>query len=56
MGVALTVLLLGSPNLQRADFDSVYLCHIGLALLTAALCIPVNSLPAAAPVRNPDKR
>lgn len=47
MGVALTVLLLGSPSLQRADFNAVYLCHIGLALLTAALCLPVNTSPAA---------
>lgn len=56
MGVALTVLLLGSPHLQRADFDSVYLCHIGLALLTAALCIPVKTLPVAARTRIPDER
>lgn len=47
MGVALTVLFLGSPSLQRADFNAVYLCHIGLALLTAALCLPVNTSPAA---------
>jgi len=46
MGVALTVLLLGSAGLQRADFDAVYLCHISLALLTAALCLPVNTLSA----------
>lgn len=46
MGVALTVLLLSSADLQRVDFNAVYLCHVGLALLTAALCIPVNSLPA----------
>lgn len=47
MGVALTVVLLGGVALQRADFDIVYLCHMGLALLTAALCLPVNTLPAA---------
>lgn len=46
MGVALTVLLLGSAHLQRVDFDAVYLCHIGLALLTAVLCFPVNTLSA----------
>jgi MFS family permease len=46
MGVALTVLLLGSAGLQRVDFNAVYLCHVGLALLTAALCLPVNTLPA----------
>lgn len=47
MGVALTVLFLGSPSLQRADFNAVYLCHISLALLTATLCFPVNTSPAA---------
>jgi hypothetical protein len=47
MGVALTVLLLGSAGLQRADFDAVYLWHVGLALLTAALCLPINTLPTA---------
>ncbi|PLK50577.1 DHA2 family efflux MFS transporter permease subunit [Uliginosibacterium sp. TH139] len=46
MGVALTVLLLGSAVLRRADFDAVYLCHMGLALLTAALCLPVRTGPA----------
>lgn len=46
MGVALTVLLLGGVVLQRADFDVVYLCHMGLALLTAALCLPVRTRPA----------
>lgn len=47
MGVALTVLLLSNARLQRADFDAVYLCHMGLALLTAALCLPVNTLSKA---------
>lgn len=46
IGVALTVLFLGSAHLQRADFDAVYLCHMSLALLTAALCLPVNTLSA----------
>ncbi len=44
MGVALTVLLLGSANLQRTEFNAIYLCHIFLALITAALCLPVNTL------------
>lgn len=48
MGVALTVLLLGGTSVQRIDFNAVYLCHMGLALLTAVLCLPVNTLPAAA--------
>lgn len=47
MGVALTVLLLSGSSLQRVDFNAVYLCHVSLALLTAALCLPVNTAPAA---------
>jgi MFS family permease len=47
MGVALTVLLLGSAGLQRTDFNMVYLCHMALALLTAVLCLPVNTLSKA---------
>lgn len=46
MGVALTVLLLGASNLQRADFEAVYLWHICLALITALLCLPVDTLSA----------
>jgi MFS family permease len=47
MGVALTVVFLGGPSLQRADFNAVYLCHVSLALITAALCLPVSTSPAA---------
>ncbi|NSL55803.1 DHA2 family efflux MFS transporter permease subunit [Uliginosibacterium aquaticum] len=47
MGVALTVLLLGGAVLSRANFDAVYLCHMSLALLTAALCLPVRTGPAS---------
>lgn len=47
MGVALTVLLLGSASLQRTDFNVVYLCHMALALMTAVLCLPVNTLSKA---------
>jgi MFS family permease len=47
MGVALTVLLLGSASLQRTDFNMVYLCHMVLALMTAVLCLPVNTLSKA---------
>jgi len=47
MGVAITVLLLGDAGLQRADFNAVYLCHMSLALLTAALCLPVNTSPVS---------
>lgn len=45
LGVALTVLLLGHGAVQRADFDAVYAVHIALALLTALLCLPVNTRP-----------
>lgn len=47
MGVALTVLLLGGAAVQRSDFDVVYLCQASLALLTAALCIPVSTVSVA---------
>ncbi|MHA6821409.1 MFS transporter [Ralstonia pseudosolanacearum] len=46
MGVALTVVLLGNAGLQRADFNALYICHMGLALMTAVLCLPVNTLPS----------
>jgi EmrB/QacA subfamily drug resistance transporter len=45
MGVALTVLLLGHAGLQRLDFTHLYGLHVALALLTAALCLPVNTKP-----------
>jgi len=45
IGVALTVLLLGHGVVQRSDFNAVYSLHIGLALLTAALCLFVNTRP-----------
>ncbi|BBF84183.1 probable conserved two-domain membrane protein [Aquitalea magnusonii] len=48
LGVALTVLLLGRAGLERADFNTVYLCHMSLALLTALLCLPINTRPAMA--------
>ena len=46
-GVALTVLLLGHGSLVRSDFTPVYAVHVGLALLTALLCLPVNTRPGA---------
>jgi EmrB/QacA subfamily drug resistance transporter len=50
IGVAITVLLLGG-QVQRGDFTAVYALHIGLALLTAVLCVFVNTRPAQPPVR-----
>jgi len=46
IGVAIIVLLLGHGTVQRSDFDAIYAMHIGLALLTAALCTMVNTRPA----------
>jgi len=46
MGVAITVLLLGHAGVQRADFVPLYALHVGLALLTALLCLPVDTRPA----------
>lgn len=47
LGVAITVLMLGHAGLQRADFTPLYAIHVGLALLTALLCLPVDTRPAA---------
>jgi EmrB/QacA subfamily drug resistance transporter len=48
LGVALTVALLGHVTLQRADFNSPYLLHGALALLTGLLCLPVDTKPQTA--------
>ncbi len=48
LGVALTVALLGHATLQRSDFNSLYLLHIALALLTGLLCLPVDTKPQVA--------
>jgi len=45
LGVALTVLMLGHEQLSRADFMSLYACHIALALLTGLLCLRVDTRP-----------
>ena len=47
LGVALTVALLGQAALQRADFNALYALHGALALLTALLCLPVDTRPRA---------
>ncbi len=47
IGVAIIVLLLGHGAVQRSDFDAVYALHIALALLTAALCMVVDTRPTA---------
>ncbi|CUJ58550.1 Multidrug resistance protein B [Achromobacter xylosoxidans] len=49
LGVALTVLLLGKGALSHADFDPLYIGHVGLALLTGLLCLAVDTRPRPAP-------
>lgn len=48
LGVAITVLLLGHAGVQRADFMPLYTLHVALAVLTAVLCLPVDTRPARA--------
>ena len=45
MGVAITVLLLGQGAVSHADFSPLYMGHVGLALLTALLCLAVDTRP-----------
>jgi len=45
IGVAITVLLIGHAGVQRANFIPLYLIHIGLALVTAVLCLAVDTKP-----------
>jgi predicted MFS family arabinose efflux permease len=45
IGVAVTVLLIGHPGVSRTDFVPLYLAHMGLALLTAVLCVGVQTKP-----------
>ena len=48
LGVAVTVLLIGHAGLGHVDFAPLYMTHVALALLTALLCLPVNTRPHAA--------
>jgi len=45
LGVAITVLLIGHVGLTHASFAPLYAAHVTLALITAALCLPVNTRP-----------
>ncbi|WP_203561428.1 MFS transporter [Ideonella livida] len=45
LGVAATVALVGSTTPQIADFQSLYLAHVGLALVTGLLCLRVDTRP-----------
>jgi EmrB/QacA subfamily drug resistance transporter len=49
IGVAITVLLLGHGELERASFDALYALLIALALVTALFCAFVQTRPAARP-------
>jgi EmrB/QacA subfamily drug resistance transporter len=50
LGVALTVLLLGHVSSGHDQFVPTYSIHIGLALLTALLCLAVKTRPAHQPL------
>ena len=50
LGVALTVALVGNAALQQSDFRTLYACQIALAVVTAVLCIPVDTRPRRAAV------
>ena len=46
LGVAATVALVGHAGPQLVDFQHLYAAHITLALLTALLCLHVDTRPA----------
>lgn len=45
LGVAATVALVGHAGPQIADFRSLYLTHVALALITAILCLRIDTAP-----------
>jgi len=45
MGVAITVLLLGHGAVSHAAFSPLYIGHVALALVTALLCLAVDTRP-----------
>ena len=47
LGVAIVVLALGHDGVRHADFMPLYALHVALALLTAALCMAVDTRPTA---------
>lgn len=46
LGVAATVAFVGHAGPQIADFRSLYLTHVALALITAALCLRIDTAPS----------
>lgn len=47
LGVAATVAFVGHPSPQVTDFRSLYLTHIALAVITALLCLRIDTAPPA---------
>ena len=45
LGVAATIALVGHASPQLADFQRLYAVHITLALLTALMCLRVDTRP-----------
>jgi EmrB/QacA subfamily drug resistance transporter len=45
LGVAATVAFVGHASPQIADFRSLYLTHVALALITAILCLRIDTAP-----------
>jgi hypothetical protein len=45
LGVALTVAIAGRASLQLSDFHTLCACQIVLALVTALVCLPVDTRP-----------
>lgn len=45
IGVSITVLFLANTQLEIMDFKVTYMIHISLALVTAMLCLPINTMP-----------
>ena len=46
LGVAATVAFVGHASPQIADFRSLYLTHVALALITAILCLRIDTAPS----------
>jgi EmrB/QacA subfamily drug resistance transporter len=44
-GVAIAVLLIGGDHLTRNNFTTLYSMHVALALITALVCLAVNTRP-----------
>jgi EmrB/QacA subfamily drug resistance transporter len=55
LGVAATVAFVGHAAPQIADFRSLYLTHVALALLTAMLCLRVDTRPIGGALSGPSR-